>query len=340
MASKLWPSRELGVFFDQEFLVQHALAHLGIALSDPPSQAYKVGRMFMRPDDIPGLRLPYAVEVLGMSGAGKTTMINRYLQELWRRKTRHKVYYVDEGARTIREREGQLRVEDPFLYSMMGGMATFGGYNQGLVESNTGVHMFIADRGQVDRRVFRRALFSQGHVSPKTMVQEEDFIYGLENTPIQIGGMVMLMVKPETAFSSRGNDGRVGPVRNMDFLPRLYEQYWRLHWEILEGKVPYRVYTCIDAEEDTEMVYERFRYAMDVTMNIHHTFTLAASLAWPDDFDRIWGEAKAEKSGMHPAEEYLSRKLGERVRIVGGDEMGDKGEILNRVVIEGVRARR
>lgn len=157
----------------------------------------------------------------------------------------------------------------------------------------------------------------------------------LENTPIQMGGIIMLMVRPEVSMER----GKPGPVTNMEFLPKLYEQYWRLHDEILKGKVPWRVYTCIDAEKSKDEVYERFRYAMDTVLNIHSTYLAAMARAFPEEFDRVrasYGNRLPEKSEARKA---LEKKLGKRVLIVGGDEMESEDDILQRSFIEGMDLR-
>ena len=267
------------VFLEQEYLTQLALGHLGIGETITPSEVSKVGSLLMRPELIPNLRVPYAVEVLGMPGAGKSTVIERYLKELWSRNERNKVSLIDEGARTIKQEFGGLRYTDPFQYSLLGGTATFLGYIEALKNVNSGLRMMVSDRGQIDRRVFRRTLFSQGDVNPGIMTDESLFMYGLENTPVQIGGVIMLMARPEVAMERKKN---LGPVTNMNFLPRLYEQYWRLHEEILRGEVPYRIYACIDAEKDSEEVYERFKYAMDTALNVHSIYMAALAKAFPN----------------------------------------------------------
>jgi hypothetical protein len=129
-----------------------------------------------------------------------------------------------------------------------------------------------------------------------------------------------------------------GPVANMDFLPRLYEQYWRLHWDILQGEVPYRIYTCIDAEKDSEEVYERFKYAMDNALNIHSIYLAALVKAFPEEFDRAKAEYDQSPQQQSHAQQVLGEKLGgKRVLIVGGDEMESEDEILEKPFIEGLQ---
>lgn len=323
------------IFLDQEYLTQIAFEQLGVRDSISPSDVPRVGTLLMNPELIPDLRVPYAVEVLGMPRAGKTTVINRYLQELWLRDERHKVALVDEGARTIKQEFGSLRYSDPFQYSMLGGTVTFKGYIDSLRNANLGMRLVISDRGQVDRRVFRRAQFSQGQVNPEIMADEEQFMYGLENPPIQMGGVIILMVRPEETMK---RNEKLGPIVNMDFLPRLYEQYWRLHWEVLQGEIPYRIYTCIDAEKDAEEVHERFKYAMDTVLNIHSICLAAFAKAFPDEFDRAKVERDKNSRRSSHAQRVLGEKLGgKKVLIVGGDEMGPDKDILRKPIIEGYR---
>lgn len=323
------------IFLSEEYKTQFALKQLGIKDAISPSEVPHVGTILMAPELISNLRVPYAVEVLGMPRSGKSTVINRYLSELWGRKERHKVHLVGEGARTIKDEFGDLRYSDPFQYSMLGGTVTFAGYINALRHVNTGMRMVTSDRGQIDRCVFRRTLFNQGHVNPEIMADEPEFMYGLENTPIQIGGIIMLMIRPE---ESMRRSERSGPVNNMDFLPRLYEQYWRLHWDILQGEFPYRIYTCIDAEKDSEEVYERFKYAMDNALNIHSIYLAALAKAFPEKFDKAKAEHDNSPRQQSRAQQVLGEKLGgKRVLIVGGDEMETKEEMLQKPFIEGIK---
>ena len=119
---KKFPGADLQLFLDEQYKTQLALNELGIDQTDSPSKAPHVGTLMMTPENILNLRIPYAVEVLGMPHAGKTTMINRYLSELWQRDERNKVSLVTEvteGAASIKESHGDLRYTDPFSYSMM-----------------------------------------------------------------------------------------------------------------------------------------------------------------------------------------------------------------------------
>ncbi len=246
------PDRSL--FLQEEYKTQLALAKLGVHENISPSDIPHVGTLLMAPELIENLRVPYAVEILGIPHAGKTTMINRYLQEMWLRDERHKIGFIPEGAEEIKKDHGDLRYSDPFLYSMLASNRTFTGYISALKNVNSGMTMAVSDRGQIDRRVWRRALFSQGKVNPGLMEEEDEFIYGLENTPLQIGGVIMFMVRPEVSIT-RDGENKIGPVTNRDFLSRLHEQYWRLHQNILDGEIPYRIYTCIDAEQPADEVY-------------------------------------------------------------------------------------
>lgn len=333
--NKRYPdSSSRDIFLEQEYLTQVALDRLGVKGAASPSEVSKVGSLFMAPESIPGLRVPYAVEVLGMPGAGKSTMINRYLKELWSRNERNKVVLVNEGARTIKSEHGDLRYTDPLSYSLMGGTATFVDYITSLKNINSGMRMIVSDRGQIDRRVFRRALFSRGDVNPVIMEDEDRFINDLENTPLQIGGLIMLVVRPE---ETRRRIKKTGPVTTKDFLTRLSEQYWRLHWGVLQGEIPYRVYTCINAEEPKDKVYERFKYAMDTALNIHSIYLAALAKAFPDEFDRAKTEIDKYPRKPSNAQRILGKKLGGKVLIVGGDDMESEDQVLERPFVEGLR---
>lgn len=149
----------------------------------------------------------------------------------------------------------------------------------------------------------------------------------------------MLMVKPEESIRRVGVK-KIGPITNVDFLPRLYEQYWRLHWEILQGEFPYRVYTCIDAEKSEEEVYEMFKYAMDTALNIHSIYLAALAKAFPEEFDRVKAEYGKKPQRQSHAQRVLGEKLGGKVLIVGGDDMESEDEILQKPFIEGLDLRK
>jgi len=84
------PLSSRNIFLEQEYRTQLALAHLRIKDNNtPPSEVPKVGSSFMVPELVPSLQVPYAVEVVGTPRAGKSTLINRYLKELWSRNERH-----------------------------------------------------------------------------------------------------------------------------------------------------------------------------------------------------------------------------------------------------------
>ncbi len=319
------------LLLDQQYLTQKALSELGVNSLTIPSKIPKADRILMVPEKVAGLRKPYAVEILGMPGSGKTTMINRYLEELWIEKKRHEVVLVKEGVRSIKEEYGNLRYTDPFMYSLLAGSATFLDY---IEASTSNSRMIIADRGQIDRRIFRRILFSQGNVNPKIMEEENQFMYGLENTPVQICGIIMFMVRPETSL---GRIKKEGPVVNTNTLPKMYEQYMRLHREILNYEIPYRIYELIDAEKPTDQVYEQFKYVMDSSLNIVAIMLGAIAKTFPDQFDKAKKEYDQKPYGQTHAERVMSKRLGgKRVRIVGGDEMESDEEILYKPVVEGV----
>lgn len=218
-ASRDFRGREdLPVFLDQEYLTQMAIANLGTSLDLSPSAANKVGRILMRPEDISTLRLPFATEVLGPPGAGKSILINRYLSEAWRENRRHEIAFVTEGARTAKGIIPDTRITDPFAYSIASSTFTMIGQETSVLQINSGARVILADRGQIDQRVFRRALFTQGHVEPQLMEDEAELIANFENTPMQVGGIILLLIRPEMTYYSRGSDGSDHHVRNMGYV--------------------------------------------------------------------------------------------------------------------------
>lgn len=327
-------SESRNIFFEEEYRTQSALRELGVEDDKSPSEIPKVGRLLMRPEAIPSLRIPYAVEVLGMPHTGKTTLINLYLNELWRRNERNKVTFVEEGAKAAKKYL-DTRESDPFTYSLLCGNMNFVGYLSALKDVKSGMRMVVSERGQIDRRIFRRALFSCGDVSPNVMKAEDEFMNNLENAPIQIGAVIILMARPQISFSR----GKPGPVTNMEFLPKLYEQYWRLHKEILNGDLDWRVYACIDVEDDID-VYERFKYAMDTALYLHSTYLTALSQAFPKEYDKIVADLKKRIAKKSNTQQTINRMVGGNVLIVGGDDMELEEDIFNKPFIEGLDIRK
>ena len=267
-----------------------------------------------------------------MPGSGKTTMINRFLEEQWVDKRRHLFANVEEGARTIKQEYGDLRYTDPFIYSVMGAFASFEGILESTDYLNTGMRVVVTDRGQQDRRVFKRALFMQGKVDPFYMSEVSREVDKKVDTPIQMGGIIMFLARPETSLN---RTGRTGPVVNPEYLSFLYEQYLRLHWELLEGEVPWRIYTCIDAEKDREEVYQRFKYAMDSIFNLHINMMWALYKIFPKEADEVREELKRNPRVGY-AEQDLGQMLGgKKVKILGGDDLVDTDDILNKPFVEG-----
>ena len=332
--------KDLGIFYGQELRTQQALSDLGINITDSPEKAPKVDRIFMNIEGVESLRRPYAIEVMGPPGSGKTTVINKYLEYLWYQNKRHTVAYIEEGVRDLPKEANHIQASDPVFYSILGSLNTTYSYMSALKELPNNTYAFLTDRGFVEKRVWRRAYFSKGDVDPKPMATWEENIDQAEGTPIQVGAIIMLMMRPEFSMYARGNDGTPRRVRNMDLLPRLYEQYWRLHWEILNGQIPYRVYICINAERSLNEVYEEFSNAMDLALNMQEIYKSALAKAFPKEYGQALKQIKHTPKEPSYAKRILSKQLGGSVKIIGGDDMGSENDILKRPFIEVVRTRK
>ena len=119
-----------------------------------PADMEKIDTSILLPELIQYLRNPYTIEILGMPRAGKTTAIARYLQELWERGERSRVFHVKEGVRIVKEIAGDMRTTDPFSYTMIGGLITL---SESISAAKHGSEAILNDRGQIDRVAFLRA---------------------------------------------------------------------------------------------------------------------------------------------------------------------------------------
>lgn len=254
------------LLLEEEYRTQLALERLHITGSPRPADVEGVGKQFIQSERIGG-QMPFAIEVLGMPRSGKTTLINRYVDEFDSGSNSMQVCLVPEGADAIKALYKNLRITQPFLYSVLAGASTYFGYKSVLDNIENQSCVLISDRGLVDRRVFRRTLFSSGDVGPSVFQNESQFMDVFEHTPLPVGGVILMMIQPEIVLER----GKEGPVNSLDFLYRLYEQYWRFHSEALYNTFEWKTYVCIDAQQPEETVYQAFKKAIDYTMLLYRS---------------------------------------------------------------------
>lgn len=255
------PYQNLQVYLDQEHITQSALAKLGVGVEGLPKEIPEIDKVVLIPELIKNRSAPFIVEVMGMPQAGKSSSINHFLEQTWLTDQRGKIRLVQEGARTIPDEYQDFKDEDPFTFHLMAGNVTFTGL-LGQVRDVGQFSVLLQDRGMLDRRVFRRALFFRGKVHPGWMAEEAFWADGLETPMFPIGGLVMCLVTPETSLAREGPREKPGSVMNADFLKTLYEQYLRFHYEILSEQLLMPSYACLDMECEPEDRFRKFNNAI------------------------------------------------------------------------------
>lgn len=253
--------QDLQVFLDQEYITQFCLNKMGLTVNDSPNKLPRVNEIFTIDGLVGQRRSPYALEVLGMPRAGKSTSINKFLESLWTKGVRRRIHLIREGARTVSEEYEYLKNDDTFGFHMVAGQETFLSTMENIL-SFEDHEVILYDRGTLDRRAFRRAMFFQGKVSTKITRTEKLWEYGFETPPFQIGGLIMCLIKPEVSLEREGVREKPGTVMNKEFLTLLYEQYMRLHYEIMSGSIITPAYTCIDMGCSEEEAYTKICDAM------------------------------------------------------------------------------
>ena len=80
---------------------------------------------------------------------------------------------------------------------------------------------------------------------------------------VEPAAIILLMCRPEIGQARKAE--RSNPMA-FELLHELYRQYWRFHYELMQGKVKTSHYICIDAEQEIEEVYQQFREVLDLLL--------------------------------------------------------------------------
>lgn len=235
----------------------HALIQLGIddVRVTPPSQVYGVGAIH-RTGPVQSFRysLP-VVEITGMPDSGKSSHIEHLLSDIGT----DIILQLPEGAARIQEMAAGLKKEDPFAYTQVSDFSTAFLYTDAITDMPDGTELIIPERGMSERVVWRRAHFALGNAHPGFM--EIPGCGPIETPMVDPAAIILLMCRPEVGQARKAV--RNSPVAS-ELLHELYRQYWRLHYELMQGKIKTSHYICIDAEQDIDEVYSQFRKVFDI----------------------------------------------------------------------------
>jgi len=198
-----------------------------------------------------------------MPGSGKSGLVNRYLKYINTPGTELKVIKRPEFETNFRQLNWGLKTTDPYRYTVLKNQNIAADYETALKTEPS--RILISDRGLIERRVFLRAYFHQGKISSTTLISETSLLGKVDIPPTQLNMVILMMIRPEISMDRYNYWDNPGPVINMDFLPLLYEQYWRFHYELTCRKtIPFNRYCCIDAEGSMEAVYEQFSHTLNI----------------------------------------------------------------------------
>lgn len=235
----------------------HALVRLGVdhELLTPPSEVYGVGALHSRMpvqsfrDSIP------IVEIIGMPDSGKSTHIAHLLADVGN----DAILQLPEGATRVRDMAADLKRNDPFAYTQVSDLSTAFFLSDAITDMPDGTELILPERGMSERVVWRRTHFAMGNTHPGFMELPG---FGPVETPmVDPTAIILLMCRPEIGQARKTE--RNNPVPS-ELLHELYRQYWRFHYELMQGKVKTSYYICIDAEQEIDEVYRQFRKVFDL----------------------------------------------------------------------------
>jgi len=197
------------------------------------------------------------VEIIGMPDAGKSTHIAHLLADIGT----DSILQIPEGAVRVREMASGLKDIDPFAYTQAVDFSTALFLADAMTDLSDSTKLIVHERGMSERVVWRRAHFAIGNTHPGFM--ELPGCLPIESSMVDPSAIILLMCRPEVGQARKAK--RNNPVGS-ELLHELYQQYWRLHYEIMQGKVKTSHYICIDAEQDIDTVYRQFRKVFELLL--------------------------------------------------------------------------
>jgi hypothetical protein len=287
---------DFALLLQEQYETQLALKLLNITASDNPSHLPEINRV-LPPRTLITVNenIPLIVEVMGPPSIGKTSLIERsqtnidfyYRPEIIARaKSKFRDY--------IKRSEEQLIKQDPPL--------AFEGYKKILNDEifeviklmNNGkskVEPIVADRWLIDANIFGRAFYALGKLGVGVPRHYRSYASPLDQTEEILGtpfeedvysprdltrneydfqyALIMCLAAPKTS-TERGYSGNTDKFISTEDLPNLYEQYLRIHCEMLFHRRPF-TYACVDLSSNDKNANQlKFNQILKTTLDFYN----------------------------------------------------------------------
>jgi len=225
----------------EQYATQTALARLGVCASDSPGCVPEINRLLLPDDYVEQERMSgVLIEVWGMPNSLKTTslrnsslrlpfieMVGEFHYETEAFLDRH-ASYPEMHAVIKQYFQTGKRTEEIWKI--------FSDYRNTSEQKEHDYPIVVAERGRgPDQLAFDRANFLDGQMELEVFERLSDF----HSLPLEFSvsdiryGFINCMVTPEMSLMREGPRETSGRVMNNRFLPILYEQYLRLHYEMI-----------------------------------------------------------------------------------------------------------
>lgn len=216
------------LLFSEQLATQRALQALGATVNTPPSKLPLINEIISPSSEWLSKGIT-VVEIGGMPRAGKTSFVSSLNPE--------KFIISEERYRTIKE------------------LLTARARLPNLKISYPEEKPIVFDRWQFDLLPFARANFILGRISGSRFWKISQS-YQIPPAPIQQKeiqmAFILCLVHPSFSLSRAGQHDKSGRFINSQFLSVFYEQYLRLHQEIISGNRSF-YYACLDlSNQDTD----------------------------------------------------------------------------------------
>ena len=243
----------------EHYHTQLALESLGANARTHPVEIRGINQTILPNERPRGKRKPLAIHVIGMPKTLKTTMRKAIEQigdrRIGRKEIRISTQTETAGAlhRIYEQKFGEVLDFEEFLMSQV--MAnTIELKLESLYSKKSRCYSVLINRGPIDIIPFTWANFLFGRLSQDKFQRAVTNIQtGLRPLEDFQNAIILLLVTPEESLRRNQESGNPqGRVMNPKFLPFLYEQYLKLHWQLMDsdGRRPWSgeeiPYACLD----------------------------------------------------------------------------------------------